>query len=316
MLEREILFVSDSRYDTQAREEIGDLARIEIVGRDVWDRVFELLGEHRGLESIGYESHIVTDKTRRRIEQGLEATPEPVTDIVERLRAAKEPGEVEAIRQAAQLACEALSAILPTIRVGQREIDIAARLEHELRIRGSEWFPFPTIVASGPRTALPHARTTDRQTAVGDLLLLDFGAQVDGYCADVTRTLVVGARASERQREIYEIVRRAQSAGRLEIRPGMIGKDADALARSVIEAEGFGEAFRHSLGHGLGLEVHEAPRVSETNEQPLPAGAVFTIEPGIYLDGFGGVRIEDDVYLGPEGPELLSDGETTLRELT
>jgi Xaa-Pro aminopeptidase len=132
----------------------------------------------------------------------------------------------------------------------------------------------------------------------------------------VTRTVIVGARADDRQEAVYELVREAQREGRTGIRVGMAGREADALARSVIEAQGFGDQFGHSLGHGLGLEVHEAPRVSKTNEEPLPAGAVVTIEPGIYLEGWGGVRIEDDVYLGPDGPELLSDGAATLRELT
>ena len=163
-------------------------------------------------------------------------------------------------------------------------------LEAELRRRGSEWHPFPTIVASGPRAALPHAATSGREIRRGEFLLLDFGAQVDGYCADVTRTVVVGAKADERQRTVYEIVRGAQAGARENVRAGMTGKEADALARSEIEARGFGDAFGHSLGHGLGLEVHEEPRLSATNDKALPDGAVVTIEPGIYLPGWGGVR--------------------------
>jgi len=151
--------------------------------------------------------------------------------------------------------------------------------------------------------------------AAGEWLLLDFGAQVDGYCADITRTVVVGARASERQRVLYGLVREAQQRARAGVRAGMSGREADALARDPIAARGFGEAFGHSLGHGLGLEVHEAPRLSRTNDDPLPAGAVVTIEPGVYLAGDGGVRIEDDVHLAPAGPELLSDGLTDLLEL-
>src|SRR2546426_1961492 len=187
--------------------------------------------------------------------------------------------------------------------------------EGALRRLGSEGHPFPTIVASGPRTALPHARSSRRTVAAGDWLLLDFGAQVDGYCADITRTVVVGARATERQRSLYALVEEAQRRARAGVRAGMAGREADALARDLIAARGFGDAFGHSLGHGIGLEVHEAPRLAKTNADPLPVGAVVTIEPGVYLAGQGGVRIEDDVHLAAAGPELLSDGRSELVEL-
>jgi len=316
VLRRETLFFSDFRYRAQAEAEVGDAARIEILPGDAVERLFRLLSEYAGVEALGYESHVISDKERQRLEEKAgRVRLSPVVETVERLRASKDPEEIASIREAARLAGEALSAVLPTVRVGEREIDIAARLEYELRIRGSEWHPFPTIVASGPRSALPHAGTSDRPVARGEWLLLDFGAQVDGYCADVTRTVVVGTRADDRQRAIYELVREAQGAAREAVRAGMTGKEADALARSVIEARGFGDAFGHSLGHGLGLEVHEAPRLSKLNEEPLPVHAVVTVEPGIYLDGWGGVRIEDDVHLGPDGPVLLSDGDTELKEL-
>jgi Xaa-Pro aminopeptidase len=227
----------------------------------------------------------------------------------------KDPGEVAAIRQAAQLAEEALAEVLPTVRAGERELDVGARLEHALRVRGSEWHPFPTIVASGPRAALPHARTSERVIDPGEWLLLDFGAQVDGYCADLTRTVIVGGRADERQRQVYETVRLAQKRALEHLRAGMTGREGDLLAREVIAQRGFGEAFGHSLGHGLGLEVHEAPRLAPSAEAVLPAGAVVTVEPGIYLPGWGGVRLEDDVHLAPEGPELLSGNQVALLEL-
>ena len=170
-------------------------------------------------------------------------------------------------------------------------------------------------MASGPRAALPHARTSTRAIGAGDLLLLDFGAQVDGYCADLTRTVVVGGRADERQRTVYELVRAAQRRALDHLRAGMTGREGDALARDVIATRGFGDAFGHSLGHGLGLEVHEAPRLAPTAEAALPLHAVVTVEPGVYLPGWGGVRLEDDVHLGPDGAEVLSDGRTELLEL-
>jgi Xaa-Pro aminopeptidase len=149
----------------------------------------------------------------------------------------------------------------------------------------------------------------------GEWLLLDFGAQLDGYCADLTRTVVVGARADDKQRVVYALVQAAQERAISGLRAGMTGREADALAREVITGRGFGESFGHSLGHGLGLEVHEAPRLAPTAEAPLPAGAVVTVEPGVYLPGWGGVRLEDDVHLAPDGPVRLSDGRTELLEL-
>jgi Xaa-Pro aminopeptidase len=236
-------------------------------------------------------------------------------ELVERLRVTKSAAEVAAVRAAAQLAARALATTLAGVRVGQTEQEIAGALEAELRRLGSENHPFPTIVASGPRTAWPHARTSGRAVARGEWLLLDFGAQVDGYCADITRTVLVGARATDAQRALYELVRTAQCTARERIRAGMPARDADALARDLIEARGFGDAFGHSLGHGLGLEVHEAPRLSRTNAEPVPVDAVVTVEPGVYLAGQGGVRLEDDVHVAATGPVLLSDGATDLLEL-
>lgn len=316
VLRSETLFLSDFRYGTQAQEEVGSVARIEIAPRDVWRRLWQVVGEYSGVERLGFEANTlsVAEAERLRSADGR-VRLEPVAGLVEDLRVCKDPDEVRAIREAARLAAAALEETLGTTRPGQREIDVAARLEHGLRARGSEWHPFPTIVASGPRSALPHARTGRREIAAGDWLLLDFGAQVDGYCADVTRTVVVGRAADDRQRAIYELVRDAQRTARVGIRAGMTGREADALARAVIAGRGFGDAFGHSLGHGLGLEVHEAPRLSQANEAVLPAGAVVTVEPGVYVPGWGGVRIEDDVLLTPDGAELLSDGETELTEL-
>lgn len=248
--------------------------------------------------------------------ESLECELVPAAEVVEGLRVAKDEGEIAAVRAAAALACEALAAVVGFIRPGRTEYEIAAELEAALRRRGSEWHPFPSIVASGPRSALPHARSSVREVRAGDLLVVDFGAQVSGYCSDVTRTFVVGAPADGRQRDTYEVVRRAQAAARARIRAGLTGRDADSLGRDVIAEAGMGAAFGHSLGHGLGLEVHEAPRLSQTNQGVLPAGAVVTIEPGVYFEGWGGIRIEDDVVLRADGAECLSDGQTELVELT
>jgi Xaa-Pro aminopeptidase len=311
----DVILVTDFRYAAQAPREAGTVARVEIDQLSIWDRLKRVLGE-RPLGRLAFEAHVATVQERERLDALVpHATWEATSDLVEKLRVVKDAGEVQAIRRAATLAQDALAETLPAVRAGASEFEIAALLESALRRRGSEWHPFPTIVASGPRSALPHARTSERVVNPGDWLLLDFGAQVDGYCADLTRTVVVGARADARQREIHGVVQQAQRRAIEQVRAGMPGRDADALARDVIAKAGFGDAFGHSLGHGLGLEVHEAPRLSPTAEQALPAGAVVTVEPGIYLHGWGGVRLEDDVHLDASGPELLSDNRVELLEL-
>lgn len=307
-----LLLVTDFRYAAQAPQEVGAAAEVLVERASVWSRVGKLLAERGG--RFGFESHVTTVRDAERLAAIAGARPEPVSDLVERLREVKDAGEVEAIRAAGALALDALAEVLPTIRAGERELDVAARLEAALRRRGSEWHPFETIIASGPRSALPHARTGARQLARGEFLLMDFGAKVDGYCADLTRTVALGP-ADARQRSVYGLVAEAQRRAREQLRAGMTGREADALAREVIAARGFGEAFGHSLGHGLGLEVHEGPRLAATAEAPLPVGAVVTVEPGIYLPGWGGVRLEDDVWLAPDGPVLLTDGRTDLLEL-
>jgi Xaa-Pro aminopeptidase len=230
------------------------------------------------------------------------------------LRERKDPDEVARIRAAAAMATSALEATLPAIHAGMTELEVAGVLEKSLRDAGSEAFPFPSIVASGPRSALPHARSSSREITSGEFLLMDFGAAFEGYCADVTRTVVIG-KASDEQRAVYQVVRQANELAAAEVRAGLRGREADALARDYIERCGYGEAFGHGLGHGLGIEVHEAPRLARTADGLLSPGAVVTIEPGIYRPGWGGVRIEDDVHLAASGPELLTQFTHELLEL-
>lgn len=308
-----VALVTDFRYAAQAPQEVGNDVRVEIAAADLWERVAKVVGRGQG-DGLGLEAEAMTVATAQRLTDAGLPGVQPTRGIVEALRESKEPEEVEAIRNAAALASEALEHTLPAIRVGASEREVASVLEAELRRHGSEWHPFPTIVASGPRSALPHAGTSARAIGRNEIVLLDFGAQLDGYCADLTRTVIVG-HADERQRVVYELVREAQTVAIAGLRAGLTGKDGDALARRVIEARGFGDAFGHSLGHGLGLEVHEAPRLGRTNEQPLPDGAVVTVEPGVYFPGWGGVRLEDDVQLTTHGATLLSDGRTELMEL-
>jgi Xaa-Pro aminopeptidase len=309
--ERTVL-VTDFRYAEQAPEEASGAAEIAIEPSNIWDRLRRVLQESRRLR-LGFERERLTVRDADRLARLDAADPVAVGDVVESLRVVKDAGEVDMIRAAAGLAHAALDEVLPTVRLGETERTIAARLELALRTRGSEWHPFQTIIASGPRSALPHARAGERPVGRGDWLLIDFGAQLQGYCSDITRTVVMGT-ADSRQREIYGIVEEAQRRAREGLMPGMSGREGDALSRDVIEAAGFGDAFGHSLGHGIGLEVHEGPRLARLAEEALPAGAVVTVEPGIYLPGWGGVRLEDDILLTAAGPRCLSDGRTELLE--
>ena len=308
------VLVTDFRYSTQAPQESATVARVEIDQVNVWDRLFRVL-DGGSAAPYGFEANVATVADVERMATKLRERPQGTRGLVEGPRARKDPEEVAAIRAAVAVAEEALAELLPTVRVGQSEFAVAAQLEGGLRRRGSEWHPFPTIVASGPRSALPHARTSARTLEKGEFLLIDFGAQVDGYCSDITRTFVVGAPADERQQVIYDLVVEAARRGREGVRAGQTGREADALARRLIAERGYGESFGHSLGHGLGLEVHEAPRLSPTADAVLPEGAVVTIEPGVYLPGWGGVRIEDDVVLSADHAESLTGFSRSLTTL-
>lgn len=312
---RETLLVTDFRYQTQVAAEVGDRARVVVESQSLWTGLWAQLAQAPGLAVVGFESaHLLHRDFQRLLEQGARYQWRPTVDLVETLRERKDEAEVALVARAAAAACAALDHTVVRVRPGMTELEVAGVLEKALRDAGSEDFPFPSIVASGPRSALPHARSSGRAIERGDFLLLDFGAVVGGYCADVTRTFVMG-RATAEQREVYAVVREANERAAAAIRPGMTGRDADAVARGYIERCGFGELFGHSLGHGLGLEVHEAPRLARTAEGALPAGAVVTIEPGVYRPGWGGVRVEDDVHLTADGPRILTPFTRELLEL-
>ncbi len=309
------LLITDFRYQTQVVEEVGELARVVIDPVSLWTSLWRQLGEARGVSLIGFEAtHMPHRDFQRLQEAGGQWQWRPTTDLVERLRECKDAGEVALIQQAADVATRALRRALDGVRAGMSELEVAGLLEHAVRDEGSEGFAFPTIIAAGARSALPHAQPTGHRVQAGDFLLFDFGAVVGGYCSDVTRTVVVG-RATDEQREVYQVVRCANEEAAGAVHAGMTGRDADAVARRYIERHGLGELFGHSLGHGIGLEVHEAPRLARTSEQTLPAGAVVTIEPGVYRAGWGGVRIEDDVWLGPDDTRILTDFPRELLEL-
>jgi len=311
----DLIFITDFRYETQVESEIGDLATVRIEPTSLWTALWDVLPRLQSREILGFESaHLVHRDFQRLLSEGSRWQWRPQVGLVEDLRESKDEQEVALIAEAGRIATTALGRVVPMIHPGLSELEVAGILEKALRDEGSEEAPFPPIVASGPRAALPHARASRRVIERGDFLLLDFGAQYQGYCSDVTRTMVVGA-ASDEQREVYEIVREANRIASTSVTVGMTGMAADTLARSYIERRGHGAAFGHGLGHGLGLEVHEAPRLARTAEAALKEGAVVTIEPGIYRAGWGGVRIEDDVHLSATGPKVLTNFSRELLEV-
>jgi Xaa-Pro aminopeptidase len=311
----EIRLITDFRYETQVADEVGDIARVRIEPVSLWTGLWDILQKVPSIEMIGFESaHLLHRDFQRLLSDGQRWQWRPQLNLVEDLRESKDEDEVALIAEAGMIATNALARTLPAVHAGMTELEIAGVLEKALRDEGSEEAPFPPIVASGPRSALPHARASSRVVNRGEFLLIDFGAQHGGYCSDVTRTFVLGEPTPE-QRDVYAIVRDANHIAAHSIRVGMTGAAADGLARSYIERCGYGEAFGHSLGHGLGLEVHEAPRLARTAEAALRAGAVVTIEPGIYRPGWGGVRIEDDVHLSANGPQILTNFSRELIEV-
>jgi Xaa-Pro aminopeptidase len=315
---RDSVLITDFRYQTQVVDEVGDFVRIRVEATSLWDGLWGELAQLPGRAVIGFGSAHVTHREFQRFlddAAGARWQWRPQGDIVEALRESKDVGEVALIEQAAGMATRALSSALQQVRSGLTELQVAGILEKALRDEGSEAHPFETIVASGPRSALPHARASGRVIERDDLLLLDFGAEHGGYCSDVTRTVVMG-RASDDVRGIYDIVRVANERASSAVRAGMTGATADAIARDYISAAGFGDDFGHSLGHGIGLEVHEAPRLARTAASKLLSDTVVTIEPGIYRPEWGGVRIEDDIYLSADGPRILTDFTHELLELS
>jgi Xaa-Pro dipeptidase len=260
-----------------------------------------------GKPRLGVETRRMRVMELRLIEDAfLNPRIDAAEPIFASLRMAKDAEEIELMRKAVGIAERALLATLPTIRVGQTERQIAAELVVQTLRAGSDPdLPFAPIVASGPNSALPHAFVTDRALQAGDLLTLDWGAATGGYVADLTRTYAIGE-VDDRLKTIYRLVQEANTAARDATRPGASAADVDAAARQVISTGGYGEYFVHRLGHGLGLEGHEDPSMHGLNELSLEPGMTFTVEPGIYVPGLGGVRIEDDVVVTPDGVESLS----------
>lgn len=309
----ECVLYTDSRYSeaAQAAAEATDW-RIVVVRSEVLDEAKTDLSQH-GIRRVALETSLPFSRYER-FRSTFEGEVVPASGWVEEIRGVKDPIEIGRIEAAQALTDAAFSHILGMMRAGVSEREIALELEFFMRRQGSEGVAFSPIVAAGPNSARPHATVTDRRLAKGDFVVMDFGARIGGYCADMTRTVVVGE-ASDRHREIYSAVLEANLAGTSAIRAGVRGRDVDAAARQVLDERGLGEYFGHGLGHGVGLEVHELPTLGRRSEGPLPEGSVVTCEPGVYVPGFGGVRIEDLIVVESSGPRVLTASTKDLIEI-
>ena len=309
---------TDSRYTFQAHEEVSN-SRIEIVRHGLIRAVGETLRKRkavRGRLRVAYSSGHVTVAQLRAL-QGASGSRVRWVDggnAVEMLRAVKDSQELAKMRAAAALISDVFTGAVPLIRAGLTEIDLAAELEHSMKRKGASGPSFETIVAAGPHSAWAHARPSSKPLRKSELVVIDQGAILHGYCSDMTRTVFLG-RASAKIRRMYRAVLAAQEAARAAIRPGITGGSVDAAARQVLKAEHLAQFFTHSTGHGLGLEVHEMPRLGKGGATVLEEGMVITIEPGVYVEGLGGIRIEDDVVVTSTGAEDLTTAPREFLEL-
>jgi Xaa-Pro aminopeptidase len=296
-------FLTDFRYTTQAKDEVnGDFEIREC--KKIIESLSELI-KSLGLRTIGFESHL-----SYAIYQELQDKLNPpmlvsTKNLIEDIRIVKEPAEVKCIREAIGVAGRAFKKIRGVIKQGCKERDVAIEMEYLLRKEGTEAIPFDIIVASGERGAMPHGIAGDKVIKDGELVIVDFGSRHKGYHSDCTRTLAIGG-FDKRQREIYEIALSAQREAVKAIKPGEKASEIDSKARGYIKDAGYGNNFGHSTGHGVGLEVHENPRIAEEQDDIIKEGMVFTVEPGIYIPGWGGIRIEDMIVVTNDGCEVLT----------
>ncbi|MDQ1437085.1 MAG: hypothetical protein QOK43_714 [Acidimicrobiaceae bacterium] len=308
----DLLLTSDGRYGTQIAEQVRLPAQVEIglpgAQRDA------VVAHAKRFQRVGLEAASVTWAQQRSMaaEWFASATLVPTLGLVERLREVKDEGEVARIQAAADCADGALAHLRALLYEGPTEAEFALALDSEMRRRGATGPSFETIVASGPNGAKPHHRPTARRIERGELVVLDFGALFDGYCSDMTRTVSVGEPTDPMALRMYEVVRQSQAAGVAAVASGRGALDVDTACREVIGAAGWGSAFVHGTGHGVGLDIHEAPAVGSTSADTLAAGNVVTVEPGVYLPEHGGVRIEDTVVVTADGCRILTSSPKEL----
>ncbi|MGF7030337.1 Xaa-Pro aminopeptidase [Paenibacillus mucilaginosus] len=298
------VLLTDFRYMTQAPQQAPGYEVVEHAPK-VAETVKDILARE-GITRLGFEASDLSFSAYRSYAEGLSPVELlPTEGLVETLRMVKDEGELAVMQEAADLADRTFTHILDFLKPGVKELDIALEIEMFVRRNGAASTSFETIVASGERSALPHGKASEKLIGNNEFVKLDYGAYYKGYCSDITRTVVLGT-PSDKHREIYGIVLEAQMAALEAIRPGMTGREADAVARDIITKYGYGDHFGHGLGHGLGMEVHESPRLSKLGDTVLKPGMTVTVEPGIYLPGFGGVRIEDDIVITDQGNRRLT----------
>jgi Xaa-Pro aminopeptidase len=316
VLPDDLLFVTDGRYRDQSAEQLagaGVEARVEVGLTGAAQRQY--VGRAaEGIARLGLESADVTWAQQRRFaaEWFPEAELVATEGLVEDLRRVKDDGELARMAEAARIADDALAAARWKLTEGPTEREFAVELDFEMRRLGAEGSSFETIVASGPNGAKPHHRPSDRHIGPGELVVIDFGSIVDGYCSDMTRTVCVGDPSSDTARRMVDVVAESQRAGVQAVRAGVEGRAVDEVCRTVIADAGWGDAFLHGTGHGVGLEIHESPRVSSASSDTLAAGHVVTVEPGVYLPEHGGVRIEDTVVVTDDGCRTLTNAPKDL----
>ncbi|MFC5603524.1 M24 family metallopeptidase [Sporosarcina koreensis] len=297
------VFITDFRYTEQAAEQVKGF-RIVKHEKTIIEEVANQV-EQMKIKTLGFEKDNVSFGTYELYNDKVDAELKAVSGIVEKLRMVKSADEIEVLKQAAKIADDAFAHICTFIKPGVTELEVSNELEMFMRKQGATSSSFDIIVASGERGALPHGVASDKVIQTGEMVTLDFGALYNGYISDITRTVAVGE-PSEKMREIYEVTLAAQELALEKIKPGMTGIEADAIARDYIKSKGYGEAFGHSTGHGIGLEVHEGPGLSFRSETVLEPNMAVTVEPGIYLPGIGGVRIEDDILITEDGNVRLT----------
>lgn len=311
LLTDDAVLFTDPRYEIQSAKEVS--CKVKICRRPLLDEVIGVIKKRR-LRCVGFEPGRVTFNTYELLKSQvpLKTALVPLSGWIEGLRAIKSKGELEMIRRSVRTNSKAFEQAVKRAREGTREADLAAELEYRMRRLGAEKPAFETIVAAGARSALPHAQPTSAPLRSGDLVVVDMGAMEDGYCSDMTRMLFVG-RPGAKVKRLYAAVLEAQLAAIAAVRPGVTAAYVDGQARRVLKVEGLDRAFVHSTGHGLGLEIHEPPRLGRKDKERLRAGMAITIEPGVYLESFGGIRIEDTVVVTDHGCEILTPTSKELR---